>query len=196
MSTGTPNYRFGIRNGRIALQTAAGTYGTPWAERGAQSVAENSADNSVTTFYSDDDHSANVAGAAGNSTLNVQFSEFSDDFMTKCLGHRTDATKGGVIKGYDDEQVVFAFGYEVQGTTKRSRTWKYGCTTSEPTATFQSRQGSGVTESPQSCTFTVGGDTFADGNDGTYSEYEWTVHEGDPGFETFLDTVPIPPAAA
>lgn len=187
MSIGSPNYRHGIRNAKIAIQTSEGVYGTPWAERGAQSVAENAADGSVTTFYSDDNDSANVDGSAGNSTLNVQFSEFSDDFQNKCLGHRIDGTKGGIAKSYEDSKAVFAFGYEVQGTRTKTRTWKFGCTSSEPTATFQSKQGSSVTESPQSCTFTVGGDNFTTGN-----FYEYTLHEGDEGFDTFLDSVPVP----
>lgn len=187
MSIGSPNYRYGVRGARIALQTSEGVYGAPWTERGVQNVAENASDSSTTTFYSEDTDSANVEGAAGAGTLNVQFSEFSDRYMNDCLGHQVDTLTGGVAKSKDDEKAVFAFGYEIQGTRMKTRVWKYGCTSSEPVATFQSNQGSSVTESPQSCTITVAGDNFDSG-----SFYELVCHEGDPGFENFLETVPVP----
>lgn len=191
MSIGSPNYRHGVRGARIALQTSEGVYGTPWTERGVQNVGENAPDSGVTTFYSEDTDSANVNGTAADGTLSVQFSEFSTRFQTDCLGHHVDAATGGIVKSKDDVAAIFAFGYEVQGTQGGTRTWKFGVTSSEPTATFATHQGPSVTESPQSCTFTVAGDDFDTG-----SFTELVCHEGDPGYATFLDSVPTPSVAA
>ncbi len=181
------NYRYGIRNAKIAIMTATvGTYGTPFAEVGAESVEESESGGGSTTFHSDDGNPATVNGAAGNQTLNVQFAEFSTQYQTDVLGHSVDATTGGVRRSYDDEGAIFAFGYEVQGTSKGTRVWKFGCTSSEPTANHQTN-GESVNEAPESCTITVGGDAV--------NGAELVCHEGDTGYDTFLDAVPTVAAA-
>lgn len=181
-----PNYRHGIRNFTIAIQTAEGTYDTPWKEVGAQSVTPQRAETSSVTAYSDDGKAANLGGTRGNDTIEVQFASFSNDYNTLVLGHKVNATTGGIVKSHDDEAAVFACGYEVQGTKKPMRVWEYGCTSSEPAASAFTSHGENVTESPDTCTITVGGDVFADGKE----HYEEVCYEGDPGYETFLDAVP------
>jgi phi13 family phage major tail protein len=180
------NYRYGIRGATIAmLNTQDGTYGTPWKERGAESVEESAPTQNSTTFYSDDGNGATVNGATGSPTINVQFAEFSKDYNEKCLGHRTDETTGATIKNKNDVAAPFAFGYEMQGTAKKTRVWKLGCTSSEPVAS-SATNGENVTEAPQSCTLTINGNGLGD--------YEFVSHEGDPAFATFLDAVPTIPA--
>ncbi len=180
-----PNYRYGVRGAKIALQTAQGTYGTPWIENGAEQIDESGrATTNTTTFYSDDGKPAPAEGATGNDTITVQFAEFSDDYQTKVLGHKID-NNGILVKSKDDEKGVFALGFEVQGTLKKTRVWKLGCTSSEPAAAAFQTKGENATESPESCTLTVAGDTFADGH-----HDEFVCHEGDEAFDTFLDAVP------
>lgn len=190
--TDMPNYRYGVRGAKIAMQISAGVYGTPWVENGAEQIDESGRSTAgSTTMYSDDGKPATVTGAAGNDTFTAQFAEFSTDYQNKVLGHRIDATTGAVIKSKDDEGGKFAMGWEVQGTKGKTRIWKLGCTSSEPAAgAFQSK-GENVTESPESCTITVNGDTFATGNFD-----ELVSHEGESGFDTFLDAVPTPNPAA
>lgn len=183
-----PNYRYGVRGVVIALQTAVGTYGTPWVENGAESIDESGrATANGTTFYSDDGKPATVNGAGGNDTFTVQFAEFSEQWQTGVRGHKKDATTGAIIKSKDDEGNKFAMGWEVQGTLRKTRIWKFGCESSEPAASAFQTKGENVTESPESCTITVNGDTFTTGH---YDEL--VCHEGDPGFETFLNSVPTP----
>jgi phi13 family phage major tail protein len=179
-----PNYRHGISNAVIAMQTAVGVYGTPWNEVGAESVENSPAESNSSTFYSDNGKPATVNSAGGNDTINVQFASFSKDFQTQCLGHGIDKTTGAVVRSNDDERGVFAFGYEVNGTSGKIRVWKLGCTSSEPTASFAT-DGENVTEAPDSATFTVNGDMIS----GT-QRTELTCHEGDAGFATFLSAVP------
>lgn len=180
-----PNYRYGIRGAKIAMQTAIGTYGTPWIENGAEQVDESGrATTNTTTFYSDDGKPAPAEGATGNDTITIQFAEFSTDYQTKCLGHKVD-NNGILVKSKDDEKGVFALGFEVQGTLRKTRVWKLGCTSSEPAAAAFQTKGENATESPESCTLTIAGDTFADGH-----HDEFVCHEGDEAFETFLDAVP------
>ena len=180
-----PNYRYGVHGAKIAMQTAPGVYGTPWIENGAEQIDESGrATTNTTSFYSDDGKPAPVEGAAGNDTITIQFAELSQDYQTKCLGHKVD-NNGILVKSKDDEKGVFALGFEVQGTLRKTRVWKLGCTSSEPAAAAFQTKGENVTESPESCTLTIAGDTFADGH-----HDEFVCHEGDEAFETFLDAVP------
>lgn len=188
MSTTTqPNYRYGVRGVMIAKRLGAGTYDTPWHESGAESIEESAPTTNSSTWYSDDGNPATVNGASGNETINVTFSEFSDKFNTDILGHTIDPVTGMAMRSPDDEGSMFACGWEVQGTQKKTRIWKTGCTTTEPAASAFTTNGENVTESPESCTFTVNGDVF-----GGAAYDEFVCHEGDPGFDTFLDAVPVP----
>lgn len=179
-----PNYRHGISNAVIAMQTAVGTYGTPWNEVGAESVEVSPAERNSTTFYSDNAKPATVNGARGNKTINVQFASFSKDFQTNCFGHTIDTTTGAVVESDDDEGGTFAFGYEVQGTIGPIRVWQLGCTTSDPSHSFQT-DGDNATESPDTATFTINGDVIGGKQRSTI-----TCNKGDAGFETFLSAVP------
>lgn len=174
-----PNYRFGVSGVKIAVLTAQDTYDTPWVENGAESIDESGrATANGTTFYSDNGKPSTVNGAAGNDTITVQFAEFSTDYQTKVLGHRVD-DNGILVKSKDDEGTAFAIGFEVQGTKGKTRVWKKNCTSSEPAAAAFQTKGENVTESPETCTITVNGD-------------ELVKHEGEEGFDTFLDAVPTP----
>ena len=180
-----PNYRYGVSGAVIALRTAPGTYGAPWVENGAEQIDESGrATANGTTFYSDNGKPATVNGAAGNDTFTAQFAEFSDDFQNKVLGHKKDKN-GIIVKSDDDESATFAMGWEVQGTKGKTRIWKLGCTTTEPAAAAFQTKGENATESPETCTITVNGDTFEDG-----PHKEFVCHEGEAGFDTFLDAVP------
>lgn len=179
------NYRYGISGAKIACKQSGGTYETPWAERGMESVTESRADATSTTFHSDNGNPQTVKGAGGNDTLSVTAAEFSNDFKTKVKGHRIDSTTGAVVKGHDDVDVTFAFGYQIEGTQKGTKVWKFGCTSSEPAAAAHQTNADGVTEAPETATFTVGGDYL-----GGEEVYEMVCHKGDPGYDTFLDAVP------
>lgn len=181
-----PNYRHGISNATIAIQSSPGVYGTPWKEVGAQSVTPQRAEASSYTAYSDNGKPANIGGTRGSDTFQVQFASFSDDYNTLVLGHKRNPTTGGTVKSHDDKGAVFAFGYQVEGTTRGTRVWEYGCTSSEPAANAFQSDGENVQESPDTCTLKVAGDIFADGCE----HYEEVCYEGDPGYETFLDAVP------
>lgn len=182
-----PNYRHGVRGAKIAIQTAPGVYGTPWVERGIESVEESAPSSNATDFHSEDTDTETVTGAGGNETLAVQFSEYSKKFNTDVRGHRIDAATGGILRSKEDVSKKFAFGYELQGTQRGVRIWKYGCSADEPVSGANQTDGENVTEAPETSNFTVGGDVFPAG-----SFDELVCHEGEPGYETFLDAVPIP----
>lgn len=180
-----PNYRYGVSGVVVAMQTAAGTYGTPWIENGAEQIDESGrATPSTATFYSDNGKPSTAVGATGNDTFTIQFAEMSENWQTKVLGHKKDAN-GIIVKSKDDEKGIFAIGWEVQGTLRKTRIWKLGCTASEAAAAAFQTNGENVSESPESSTITVNGDTFTDG-----PHDEFVCHEGETGFSTFLDAVP------
>ena len=180
-----PNYRHGIKNAvwsvRSVSSGGAVSYGSIKHEPGAESVEPSAPSQNSTTFFSDDGKPATVNGAIGNTTLNVQFAEFSNDYQTDVLNHKIDSTTGAVIKSRDDEAKAIAFGYEVQGTLKGTRVWWSNCQSSEPTASAHQTNGENVTEAPDSATLTVNGEKYGDC---------MVCHEGDTGYATFLDSVP------
>lgn len=185
------NYRYGIRNCKIALQLAPGSYGSAWHEKGIETLTESRPTNDPHTFYSDDGERQSVPVSGENDTFQITDAEFSRRWNTDIMGHEIDAATGAIVKSKEDVAATFACGYEVQGTQGGTRIWKLGCTSSEPVASAHQTNDSGITEAPQSCTVTVNGDTF-----GGKSKYEMVCHEGDPGYETFLDAVPVSGAAA
>lgn len=180
-----PNYKHGIKNAVWALRTVASggavSYGTVYHEPGAESVTPNASTQNSTTFHSDDGKPATANAAEGNTTLTVQFADFSDDYQTKVMGHTVDATTGGIIKSKDDTKTPIAFGYEVQGTKGKKRIWWSNCDSSEPTSSAHQTDGENVTESPDNATLTVNGEKYGE---------MIVCKEGDTGFATFLDSVP------
>ena len=179
-----PNYRHGVSNVTVALQLAAGSYGTPWKEVGVQSIAPQRAERSKTRSYSDNGKAATLAAAKGNDTLSVQYASLSPYWNVNVLGHSVNQTTGGVVKSHDDTPAIIAFGYQLEGTLKSCRVWHYGCLAEDPNASNQS-DGESVTEAPETFNVEVCGDNFADGE-----HFEEVCWEGDPGYETFLDAVP------
>ena len=172
-----PNYRYGVRGMVIAVKGAGG-YGTPFIENGIEQVDESSrATTNTSTFYSDDGKPATVNGARGNDTFTIQAAEFSDKYQTDVMGHTQDAQTGVLVKDPDDEANIVAFGWEVQGTLGKTRIWKKDCVSSEPAAAAYQTKGENATESPESATITVNGK-------------EYKCREGQPGFDTFLESVP------
>lgn len=179
------NYRFGVRKCMIAIQTDEGTYDTPWHEKGIETITESRATNTPHQFYSDDGERQTVPVPGENDTFTIVDAEFSDRWNTDVMGHTKNATTGVIVKSKEDEAATFACGYEVQGTQKKTRVWKLGCTSSEPVASAHQTNNAGVTEAPQTATVTVGGDVISD-----QECYELVCHEGEAGFEHFLDAVP------
>lgn len=172
-----PNYRYGVRGMKIAVKGENG-YGDPWIENGIETVDESGrATANSSTFYSDDGKPATVNGAVGNDTFTIQAAEFSDKFQVEVMGHSQNAETGVLVKDKDDEANVVAFGWEVQGTLGKTRIWRKDCTCTEPAASAYQTKGENVTESPETTTVTVNGK-------------EYKCREGQPGFATFLDSVP------
>lgn len=179
-----PNYKHGIKHAVWSLRTVSGStvsYGDVYHEPGAESITPNAPTTNSTTCHSDDGKAKTIKGAEGNTTLTLQFADFSDDFQTKVKGHKVDATTGGIIKSKDDETTPIAFGYEVNGTEGKKRIWWSNCDSSEPTSNAHQTDGENVTESPDTLTLTVNGEKYGD---------VMVCKEGDPGFDTFLDSVP------
>lgn len=179
-----PNYRHGISNVTVALQIAEGTYSTPWKEVGIETAAPQRAEHSKQRVFSDNGKPATMSAAKGNDTLNVQFASLSPYWNVNVLGHTVNQATGGVVKSHTDEPAVFAFGYQVEGTLRPCKVWHYGCLAEDPNSSNQS-DGENVTEAPDTFNIEVCGDLFADGE-----HYEEVCHEGDPGYDTFLDAVP------
>jgi len=187
-----PNYRHGVSNVTIALRTSKGTlgspcsYGTPYKEVGIESITPQRGESSATNVYSDNGKPARLRGAKANDTYTAQFASLSPYFQVHALGHKQNQNTGGIVKSAADEVEVFAIGWQNEGSEKASRTWAYGCTSSEAASAAMQTHGDNVSESPDTISIDVAGDIFADGS----QHYEETVYEGDPGYETFLDAVP------
>lgn len=179
-----PNYKHGIRHAVWAVRTASGgsvSYGAVHHEPGMEAVTPNAATTNSTTFHSDDGKAATVNGASGNTTITVQVADVSNDYQTQVMGHKIDGTTGALLVSDDDEAERIAFGYEVQGTKHKTRIWWSNCESTEPTSGAHQTDGENVTESADTLTLTVNGEK--------YGKFAKCV-EGEPGFDTFLDSVP------
>lgn len=190
MSYGEINHRHGVSNVHVALQTSTGSYGTPWIESGIESVTPSTTDQSVTKFHSENRETGSAKGAKGGYSLALQFGELSDKFRNLVLGNPIDSATGGIIVQDVVEDTKIAIGYEVKGTAKGMKVWWFGGEPGEPTTSaHQTDNEGGATEAPDTINVTVNGDLFGGSSNKSYCII---CHEGDTGYDNFLNAVPTP----
>lgn len=155
MAGTTNKVKYNLKNVHVAVRTAEGTYGTPFAIPGAVSMSLN-AQGDKTEFYADGvkywvDNNNN--GYDGDVTM----ARIIDKFCTDVLGEELD--DNGVLTEYGDgSSKEFAFGFEIDGDKKSNKYWMLNCTASRPNIESQTNESS-KTPSTDTLSLSCAGDT-------------------------------------
>lgn len=168
------------------LDTATGKYDTPWEEKYVKQVGIANGSSSSNKYYGSNRVIFKDNGSAGKS-LDVQTSAFSDDFYEQCLGQQV--VNGIRMEGPNDVAKPFALGCQLEGDEGGMRMWFLYTTSDVPTMTPSTNTDSATEVSMSASMEANQTEIMVNGAKAKktvlYCEY------GQPGYDTFLDTVPV-----
>lgn len=121
--------KFGISKCYYAVKGSSG-YGTPVALPGAVSLSL-SAQGELYKFYADNiEYYRSAINNGYEGTLELAL--IPDSFLTAVLGNSLDSTDKVLVEQVQNDSVVFAFGFQIEGDANNSRFWLYNCVATRP----------------------------------------------------------------
>lgn len=131
-----------------------------------------------------------------------------DDTFEEAIGIAIKPSGGGVAEIAAKSMPRISFGFETDfigedGIRKTKKTWVFGMQVSPPNDSFTQDQDD-ITQSNADYPYTAygvnlqaatGGTAYIDENGQTVKIFTYSKKPGDDGYETFLDSVPVPKSA-
>lgn len=197
--TGKDLAQFNVKNAVYALE------GTPSTVKPLTWMNTFSKDRNITkkALYGDGEmivslaSDRNVSGTVGATAR--------DDDFEKDIGLIIEPSGGGTAEVAVKSMPRISFGFETDfvgkdGIRKTKKTWVFGMQVSPPNESFTQDQDD-ITQSTADYSYTAygvdlqaasGGTVYVDENGQTVKVFSYSKKPGDDGYDTFLDSVPVP----
>lgn len=153
--------KYNLKNVHIAIKTAPGTYGIPFAVPGAVNMSL-SAQGGLEPFYADG-IKYYVSSSNNGYEGDIEMAVIPDEFRIQVLKEFLDGNNV-LWEDANAETVEFAMGFTIDGDIKGTMFWFYGCTATRPSVEAQTTEDKRTPQTDK-LTISCAGDDFEYNNE-------------------------------